>query len=445
MVNLLITMKCNRSCEYCFATEKIHQYKNSSKPIEISLENVSVVIDFLKRSNCSVIQLAGGEPTIHPKFLEIMQLLLANGFQVNLLSNALWKNTLNDFFTCISPSRLVFLLNIDHPSTYDQKSWERINDNLSAIYQAYPISLSFNIFEEKPKVDYIFDLVSKYEITTLRLSFSMPNISHNLKNTFLSISKYKQIAPFVIDFVQKAETSGAIVTMDNTIPICMFETDILIDFILKGVINPNANFNCIPAIDIGPDLSVWRCFGTSTILNKKLDDYTSLSEIEAYYNYVFNDFRYSVFPLKECYDCKYAKEKICQGGCLGFKIDQKAIKETIDFAGDKLLNHNFKFTNNVQLIDNEFPPNTFSIVSKGNLTLEFNKKLKPLFVNFINGSQDTKNVFIQYIYQQLPDLQSDDPLKIQLANFASENVLSIIRNLVYTDILEIKNEKNSIC
>lgn len=63
-------MRCNRACNYCFAKEKLHSYAQSKVETEISLQNLEKVIEFLSKSNCDTIQLAGGEPTIHPKFKE---------------------------------------------------------------------------------------------------------------------------------------------------------------------------------------------------------------------------------------------------------------------------------------------------------------------------------------------------------------------------------------
>ncbi len=55
---------------------------------------------------------------------------------------------------------------------------------------------------------------------------------------------------------------------------------------LKQVIEPARNFVCYPAIDIGPDLSIWRCFGTSKIFNKKLSDFRTFEEVCEYYQRV---------------------------------------------------------------------------------------------------------------------------------------------------------------
>ena len=159
MVNLLITMRCNRACSYCFAKEKLHSY--SKQPIkDITLENFNIVLDFLLKSNQNVLQLAGGEPTIHPQFKEMLLTLINKKIRVNILSNALWDPNLNEFFKQVSPLALGFLLNVDHPKTYSASEWDSIEKNLTFLSKRANVTLSFNVRTSNPRlrIDFRFDL-----------------------------------------------------------------------------------------------------------------------------------------------------------------------------------------------------------------------------------------------------------------------------------------------
>ena len=238
--------------------------------------------------------------------------------RVNILSNALWDPSLNELFSQISPLTLGFLLNIDHPKTYSVSEWSIIEKNLSFLKNRANVTLSFNIHQINPDYSYIFDLTSKYNFKNLRLSFSMPVKFSGRKNVYLQIEDYKLAAQHVIEFNRRAEDLGASVGMDNAVPICMFTPEQLSELMLKQVIEPARNFVCYPAIDIGPDLSIWRCFGTSKLFNKKLFDFRSIEEVCEYYQRVSRLYQFKYFPLKECETCEHGKEKRCQGGCIGF-------------------------------------------------------------------------------------------------------------------------------
>lgn len=316
MVNLLLTTRCNRSCRYCFAKEKIRAYLDSCQ--DISLENVDLFLEFLEKSSCSGLQLAGGEPTMHPQFDEILQKILLKGFQVNLLTNGLWKEESSSLFIRISPTKLGFLLNIDHPDSYPAQQWRNLTKNLEAIANRENVTLSFNIFEKEPKSDYIFELLSQFGFSNIRISFSMPVGFGENSNSSIPLNEYRDLAPFIMDFIAKAEAMGALVRMDNTIPVCMFSYEQLGQLMLKEVIDPHRNFVCCPVVDVGPDLSIWKCFGTSGLFNKKLADFRSLADIYDYYDFVFSRLQFKVFRLEECKKCKYAQDRVCQGGCIGY-------------------------------------------------------------------------------------------------------------------------------
>jgi len=47
--------------------------------MDIAMKDLDKVLEFLARSGCNALQLAGGEPTLHPKFDEILLKILKKG------------------------------------------------------------------------------------------------------------------------------------------------------------------------------------------------------------------------------------------------------------------------------------------------------------------------------------------------------------------------------
>jgi radical SAM protein with 4Fe4S-binding SPASM domain len=298
----------------------------------MSMQNVRKVVAFLKRSKYPIFRMMGGEPTLHPQFQEITKLALEEGMRVDLLSNATWNAIHNEWFGRISPHRLLFLLNIDHPNNYHPNVWGKIKDNLDALAGRKGVSLSFNIFEKEPKSDYIFDLTTKYDISTVRLSFSLPTLG--TENAHLGIEDYEEMAPFIMDFVRKAEAGGVSVQLDNAIPLCIFTNDQAGELLLKGVLDFKRNARCEPIVDIGPDLTIWYCFCLSGILNRRLDEFETLQEINEYYRRVMSSYQNRRFPMEKCYNCRYVSLWGCQGGCIAFSIDENKDLEADDLKID---------------------------------------------------------------------------------------------------------------
>lgn len=438
MVNLLITMRCNRACSYCFAKEKLKSYAQRKAISEISLEDVEKVLRFLAKSNCDTIQLAGGEPTIHPKFKEILLTLLNRKISVNLLTNALWNPEFNALFDKVSPVSLGFLLNIDHPKVYNIQETRRLEENLECLSKRGNVTLSFNLFEKTPKYDYIFDLVKSYGFKSLRLSFSMPVLFEGKTNAYFPIQDYKSSAKYVIDFVHKAEDLGAAVGMDNAVPVCMFTSKELSELMIKEVISPLRNFICYPAIDIGPDLSVWRCFGTSKLFNKKLDDFGNLKELYDYYMRVSRLYQFKFFPLKECETCEYAKKQRCQGGCIGFaqmKSEEMGIS-VLEPTDNEILQMKPILSDKVSIRSYNVPENTVTMNFQDGYEIETSSAIVELIALF-----DGKTTILQALSAKISgnlQFQSANPLDELLIDVSSQEVTPTIRRLLEKKVLLVK-------
>jgi MoaA/NifB/PqqE/SkfB family radical SAM enzyme len=314
MANILLTTRCNLKCPYCFAQEKL----GDGQKLTISLGAVEKVIGFLKRSKHPYFRAMGGEPTLHPEFLRILQMALENDMHFDLLSNATWPDHFNEIFQRVSPQRMDFLLNIDHPSRYAPATWERIERNLAAICEPGNVTLSFNIFEKVPNYDYLIELTRKFCINKVRMSLSLPVVGAD--NACLTLEDHKQMAPAVMEIVRRAEEGGVQVRMDNAIPLCMFSYEQAGELLMKGVIDLQRNLRCGPVIDIGPDLRVWCCFCLSSMWNRHLDEFQNLEEIYAYFRGAMGLYQSRLYPLDECKACRYRELWNCQGGCLAYTV-----------------------------------------------------------------------------------------------------------------------------
>ncbi len=298
MANILLTTRCNLRCKYCFAQEKL-----STKLKHMSLENVRKVITFLKHSEFPLFRVMGGEPTLHPNFIEILRMALDENFGIDVLSNATWTEKCGEFFNRIPSTHLRFLLNIDHPDSYSPKIWTAVRRNMEMLRGRSGITLSFNLFEKRPQGDYIIDLADEFEIKHIRLSLSLPVL--NAENSFLPIEELPQIVPYIMEFVEKAENRGIAVRFDNAIPLCMFTNEQAGKLLLHGVIDLYRNARCEPIIDIGPDLSVWSCFCLSSLANRRLEDFDTLADAKQYYAGIWAVYQGKVYPMEKCTNCLY--------------------------------------------------------------------------------------------------------------------------------------------
>ncbi len=414
MPNILLTTRCNLSCPYCFAQEKMYAHR-----MDMPLENVQRVIDFLKRSKFPLFRVMGGEPTLHPNFNEIIQMALDEGFHVDVLSNATWSESTAAFFSRISSKKLGFLLNIDHPDRYTAKQRALIQRNLNSLKGRGGITLSFNIFEKQPRSDYILELAQQYEIKDIRLSLSLPVFG--TENAYLPFKELFEIAPFVPHFAAEAEARGIAVRFDNAVPLCIFDEAQLSYLLLHGVYDLNNNPRCDPIIDIGPDLTIWSCFCLSALENRQLGEFATLFEAQAYYRRVWGVYQDKVFPLGKCASCFYREKWGCQGGCLTYAVLQDSGQRFMeqssgtfkDFITPETV---FRLEEGVKVFKYDIPTPTFILrKSSDNLDIEIDpafQAILPLLdgrhtlqeisavLRAPDASSSTLNVFLEEVFTE---------------------------------------------
>jgi MoaA/NifB/PqqE/SkfB family radical SAM enzyme len=405
MANVLLTTKCNLNCAYCFAQEKL----GDDGKLAMSMSNVEKVIGFLNRSGHPVFRAMGGEPTLHPEFPRIVRMALESGMRVDVLSNATWPESYNSMFNRISSQRLFFLLNIDHPDRYLPKLGEKIERNLAAVAERGNVTLSFNVFQTQPRYEYILELARKYHVDKVRMSFSLPVVG--TKNAYLKLEDYKSMAPFLVEFVRRAEELGVAVNMDNAIPLCMFTYEQAGELFMKGVVDYKRNARCEPVIDIGPDLKVWSCFCLSKMWNRRLDEFQNLGEIQDYYRKAMSIYQGRLYPMDECYQCRYREQWGCQGGCLTFAVMRHGEMSLESMAAQQSGDEwqpgaVLALSQDVEIQQYDIPQKSYSVYNKASgLEMEVDASFQPL-LNLLNGHHSAQQVVDRFVESsQNPQLQ----------------------------------------
>jgi MoaA/NifB/PqqE/SkfB family radical SAM enzyme len=408
MANVLLTTKCNLNCPYCFAQERL----GGGRKLAMSMSDVEKVIDFLNRSGHPFFRAMGGEPTLHPEFPTILKKALGANMRVDVLSNATWPESYNGVFSRISSRRLFFLLNIDHPDRYAPKLWERIERNLLAISGRGTVTLSFNVFEKQPRYEYILELTRRYRIDKVRMSFSLPVLGAN--NVYLQLDDYKAMAPFLVEFVRLAEEAGVEVRMDNAVPLCMFNYEQAGELLMKGVVDSKRNMRCEPVIDIGPDLTVWCCFCLSKLWNRHLDEFRTLEEIHAYYRMAMGLYQGRLYPLDECYRCRYRELWGCQGGCLTHAVMRHGELSAEDMPAQAAGNGwqqgaVLALSPGVEIQQYDIPEVSYAVYNKAlGVELEVDASFQP-FLNSLNGQYSAQQVVDRFV-EDAQGAQSANPL-----------------------------------
>jgi cyclic pyranopterin phosphate synthase len=317
MPNILLTEKCVRACPYCFAKE----YLKESRENVLSWENLIYIADLFEASNEKRVSLLGGEPTLHPEFVDFVLYLHQRKFRVNVFTSGIMAagtlNTAKEYLLKIPVGNLSFVCNYNHPNSSTPNETKQINKFLKT-FSKYT-TLSFNLYKHDFDFIYLVDAIKKHDLKKhIRLGLAQPIPGQ--KNECLSLREVKDIAKRLRNQFDILEKNRISLGFDCGMPLCIFSNEDLgrLFKLNRGRIQ----FSCLPAIDIGPDMQVWSCFPLCNYDKKSLYDFDNVQEIRNYFCEQNNNLRKERKGIfEECNTCVHFEEGLCNGGCLAHLIN----------------------------------------------------------------------------------------------------------------------------
>ena len=311
-MNLIITYYCNRKCPYCFAQDKIQLLNETSAEQKgfITLENVSKYLDFLEASCFPAFKILGGEPSIHPRFTDIVEMGIARGFPVEVFTNGLWSDHVVNYFSDKKDKRIKFIVNVNESTLNNRREAKRLRRTLTEV--GGQSTLGFNIYQENYDLLFMSDIINRYGLNrVVRLGIACPIVGQ--RNSYIPSGRLSHVGARLAKQLQILEQKDILGSFDCGFTMCMFkdkELGGLVKSTLRGF-----ESKCGSAIDVGVDLTCWPCFPLSGLLNVKLTDFRNRQEIAEFYHNRLSSLK--IFgTVDNCLSCKYRSREQCTGGCL---------------------------------------------------------------------------------------------------------------------------------
>ncbi len=322
MPNIMLTYRCNLHCSYCFANEFVNKDKT-----DITIRNFLKAVTFITRTGKGDVGLIGGEPTLHPGFQLIMEMLIANPkvSEVTLFTNGL---LMGQFISQISHPKVKVLVNCNSPHVIGENAFAHLQQNLDLLapqdFDSGRIRLGINLYNDNMDYSFIMNLLQRYNLHLVRVSLTVPDFSTCGDVDVLGLFKSRK--EFLLRFYRDMDSIHVVPILDcNVPPYCIWtdeEKKWLEAYAAKySVYNSNVvgyHSRCYPSVDILPDLQAVRCFGMSDFLKVPITDFKSVSDITNYFLNEIDSNAYKLSACEECKNCYERKVKNCVTGCMGF-------------------------------------------------------------------------------------------------------------------------------
>ncbi len=316
MPNLIITNVCNLQCPFCFATESRTSHESSSgrhmSPAEFGRR--------LRWLGSERVKFCGGEPTLHPDFIELLEMALAApGAPVVLMTNGMWPDDVRRHIARLPPRksvRLTILFNVLAPALYRQSQEKRLAESL-AVVNPYTSTLGVTIYRQPFDYSYVIKLARERKIPRIRFSIAAPNLSNIGSWGLVPERDFPVLARSVVRFAEEARLAGISLRGDcGYLPQCAFAPEDLVQLSAT----PDVMSQChTSAVDIGVGGQSWRCYGLYSVLGAEIDEFETPDKLQGHFDRrvrLLEDFL--LFP--DCAECRFRATRECLGGCYALRV-----------------------------------------------------------------------------------------------------------------------------
>jgi len=306
MPNIILTDYCNQSCPYCFA-KKMMDGDNGN--IDFAL--FSRIIDYLVDNGEKRIGIIGGEPTLHPEFLKLIDYAVKRAGLVHLFTNGMVRDEVVRGIGAFPEEKLTVLVNLNAREFYTDKQLAKIERTLSAM--GHRATLGYTIHSESFSLEFHREMIVKHGLRRhLRLGLASP-IAGSDKGDFLKSCDQVRLAGNIVAAAELLEEQDILIEFDCGFFYCLFTTEQL------GILTEKTlgfHSSCKPVIDIDMEGLAHRCFPTTGVYARKIFDYPDISALRSAFNRKFDGLKI-LGKEGKCFDCKFLSRGQCGGGCVG--------------------------------------------------------------------------------------------------------------------------------
>jgi len=281
----------------------------------MSWENLIYLADFLQGSGERHVSLLGGEPTLHPDFVDMVLYLVERRFNVTVFTSGIMSPARLDevgrLLSKLSPERLTFVCNLNDPTQTPALPEEaaKVHAFLSLMG---PWSMpGFNIYRPDFSLGFLFELINRFGMKRqirLGIAHPVPEMGQNLippQDIRAAISR-------VLEHRSEFDRFRVKPGLDCGFPLCGF-SDHQLGWLFRS--SGRVVCGCAPAIDITPDMSIYSCFPLSRFHRRSIFEFDTLREAREYFMRQHDRIRNEVAGIyRECDGCVHREEGRCAGG-----------------------------------------------------------------------------------------------------------------------------------
>lgn len=316
-----LTRKCNLRCAFCYAKKAEYSESNT-----IPYEELKKIVDFCNEAKVKYIIFSGGEPTLYPHLLDILEYIKNKNYKMQptiatngiaLIDEEFCKKLIENGMSYIDIS----LKGKDSNECYEIVGRDCFLQQSAAIRNiaALPIDFTCSMVLTSANILSICDTV-KNALDNGAKQFSFTFLIDNEKSTDNEDNYLQKYNPFTLidSFCSQIDRLNSITKewwIEYSFPICMYTPKQLTA--LKGKLASPCQIHTESGIIFDTDLNLIPCsMYIENRIGKLGVDFSSYEEFELFAQQpIYRDTikLLKQFPSTECKTCEYLES--CYGGC----------------------------------------------------------------------------------------------------------------------------------
>ncbi len=301
---------CNMDCSYCLA-----ESNNNHKAL-MSVSDAKALFNWLMSRGVETIALLGGEPTIHPHFNEITDIIRDCGIKAGVATNGLFSSEKRGAFEREVYKRVS--VHINDEWFYNSDQIEKLRDNLAFLSQSgTEIETRYVAHSSGIDTDFIKEMARISGSKIINFSIARPEVYGGtaylpIKSVRLLLSKLKRV-------IDGLRGEGYISNIIALYPKCIKRG---YEDLFDGYDGNFCSLDDAGQFDvsfmINPDLTAGVCLSLPNIrTERKVVEFLDLEEIKESFKDEFEALRRQPI-FEDCLSCLDFNVD-CQGGCLVYK------------------------------------------------------------------------------------------------------------------------------
>jgi hypothetical protein len=315
MANLAISAVCNQTCAYCFTLDHLGPDGEGRRgPDFLLVAAFEERLAFLARSGIQEARLLGGEPSLHPRFPELVERALSAGLRIRVFTNGLLPEPALACLEALTPAECTVMVNVSQPAATDgEEAYARRREALRRLGQrALP---GLNIYRADFELGFLLPLIADTGCQpAVRLAMAQPCLSGT--NEYVHPNQYRAVAARIARFAPVAARAGVTLDFDCGFVRCAFSDEEIETLRAAGAL---VGWRCNPILDIDLQGQVIHCFPLARLGLLPLTPQADAAALRSAFEACTRPYRQAgVFP--ECSACPLKASGECPGGCLAATI-----------------------------------------------------------------------------------------------------------------------------